>query len=137
MQDQWLSVDSLLSPSAINRYMRCPLQLYYRYIADIKEPDQPDDEQELDNRIFGNIFHNAADTLYHQLPQYVTKEVLEQLLKNKATIERAVDDATCANSSRLTKPSPPSPFSAWNVTCNVSSTFRHQTPHPSPLTPHL
>ena len=57
MQDQWLSVDSLLSPSAINRYMRCPLQLYYRYIADIKEPDQPDDEQELDNRIFGNIFH--------------------------------------------------------------------------------
>ena len=93
MQDQWLNTDSLLSPSAINRYMRCPLQFYYRYIADIKEPDQPDDEQELDNRIFGNIFHNAADALYHQLPQHVTKEVLEQLLKNKATIERAVDDA--------------------------------------------
>ena len=87
------SAFSTLSPSAINKYMRCPLQFYYRYIAGIKEPDQPDDEQELDNRIFGNIFHNAADALYHQLPQYVTKEVLEQLLKNKATIERAVDDA--------------------------------------------
>ena len=93
MQSQWLTADSLLSPSAINKYMRCPLQFYYRYIAGIKEPDQPDDEQELDNRIFGNIFHEAADTLYHQLPQYVTKEVLEQLLKSKATIERAVDDA--------------------------------------------
>ncbi len=93
MQDYWMNADSLLSPSAINRYMRCPLQFYYRYIGGILESDQPDDEQELDNRVFGNIFHNAADTLYHQLPRYVTKELLEQLLKNKATIERAVDDA--------------------------------------------
>ena len=83
----------ILSPTAINRYMRCPMQFYYRYVAGIKEPDQPDDEQELDNRIFGNIFHQAADTLYHQLPQVVTREVLQQLLKNKATIERAVDEA--------------------------------------------
>ena len=93
MQEQWLNTDSLLSPSAINRYMRCPLQFYYRYIGGILEPDVPDDEQELDNRIFGNIFHNAADALYHQLPHYITKELLDQLLKNKATIERAVDNA--------------------------------------------
>lgn len=82
-----------LSPSAINRFMRCPMQFYYRYVAGIKEPDQPDDEQELDNRIFGNIFHEAADMLYHQLPLHVTKEALEQLLKSKIAIEKAVDDA--------------------------------------------
>ena len=85
--------DALLSPSAINKYMRCQLQFYYRYIAGIKEPDEPADEQELDNRIFGNIFHQAADTLYHQLPKHVTREALDQLLKSKIAIGKAVDDA--------------------------------------------
>lgn len=81
-----------LSPTAINKYMRCPLQFYYRYVADLKEPDVPDDEQELDNRIFGNIFHEAADLIYHQLPNYLTDDVLTHLLKSKVEIERAVDE---------------------------------------------
>lgn len=85
--------NNTLSPSAINKYMRCPLQFYYRYIAGIKEPEDTDDEQELDNRIFGNIFHEAADALYHQLPMHVTREALDQLLKSKIAIEKAVDDA--------------------------------------------
>ena len=93
LYQQFTANDALLSPSAINKYMRCPLQFYYRYIAGIKEPDEPDDEQELDNRIFGNIFHQAADTLYHQLPKHVTRESLDQLLKSKIAIEKAVDDA--------------------------------------------
>ena len=84
---------SLLTPTAINRYMRCPLQFYYCYVAGIQEPDQPDDELELDNRIFGNIFHQAADTLYHQLPREVTRESLNQLLKDQSLIGRAVDEA--------------------------------------------
>ena len=85
--------DNILTPTAINRYMRCPLQFYYRYVAGIKEPDQPDDELELDNRVFGNIFHHAADTIYHQLPKTVTSQMLQQLLKDKIQIERAVDEA--------------------------------------------
>ena len=85
--------DNILTPTAINRYMRCPLQFYYRYVAGIKEPDQPDDELELDNRVFGNIFHHAADTIYHQLPRTVTSQMLQQLLKDKIQIERAVDEA--------------------------------------------
>ena len=93
LNQQFTGPDTLLSPSAINKYMRCPLQFYYRYIAGIKEPDEPDDEQELDNRIFGNIFHQAADTLYHQLPKHVTREALDQLLKSKIAIDKAVDDA--------------------------------------------
>ena len=98
---QWVRGDSpqassdpqMCTPTAINRYMRCPLQFYYRYVAGIKEPELPDDEQELDNRVFGNIFHQAADTIYHQLPQYVTRDLLNQVLKSKVVIERAVDEA--------------------------------------------
>ena len=93
LNQQFIGPDAVLSPSAINKYMRCQLQFYYRYIAGIKEPDEPADEQELDNRIFGNIFHQAADTLYHQLPKHVTRESLDQLLKSKIAIGKAVDDA--------------------------------------------
>ena len=89
----FITKHSPLSPTAINRYMRCPMQFYYQYMAGIKEPEQPDDEQELDNRIFGNIFHEAADILYHQLPKEVTRPVLQQLLKEGVAIERAVDEA--------------------------------------------
>jgi CRISPR/Cas system-associated exonuclease Cas4 (RecB family) len=93
LEQQLRDKDMLLSPTAINKYMRCQLQFYYRYVAGLQEPDIPDDEQELDNRIFGNIFHQAADLIYHQLPSYVTKEVLAQLLKDPSAIERAVDEA--------------------------------------------
>ena len=82
-----------ISPTAISKYMRCPLQFYYRYVAGLQEPDIPDDEQELDNRMFGDIFHDAADIIYHRLPRHITKDVLDHLLKTKVEIERAVDEA--------------------------------------------
>ena len=93
LQSQFTTQHSFLSPTAITKYMRCPLQFYYLYVADIQQPDTPDDEQELDNRIFGNIFHEAADIIYHQLPKYIEKPLLEHLLKSKVEIERAVDEA--------------------------------------------
>ncbi len=83
----------MLSPSAINRYMRCPLQFYYRYVAGLRQPETPEDEQELDNRIFGNIFHEAANIIYTQLPREVNKQLIAHLLKSKVEIERAVDEA--------------------------------------------
>ena len=93
LQSQFTTQHSFLSPTAITKYMRCPLQFYYLYVADIQQPETPDDEQELDNRIFGNIFHEAADIIYHQLPKYIEKPLLEHLLKSKVEIERAVDEA--------------------------------------------
>jgi len=84
---------SSLSPTAINKYMRCPLQFYYRYVACIKEPDMDEDDQELDNRIFGTIFHEAAESIYRQLPARIDRQLLEHLLKSKVEIERAVDNA--------------------------------------------
>ena len=84
---------TFLSPTAINTWLRCSLQFFYRYVGRLKEPNVPDDELELDNRMFGNVFHRAADLLYHQLPQYVDKTILQHLLRNKQELERAVDEA--------------------------------------------
>lgn len=86
---------SILSPTAINRYMRCPLQFYYCYVEGLREPDDTEDGV-IDNRIFGNIFHNAAQLLYEQLMQksnHILSSDLENLLKNSVDIERAVDKA--------------------------------------------
>ena len=84
---------STLSPTAISTWLRCPLRYFYRYVGGLQEPEVPDDELELDNRLFGNVFHRAADILYHRLPSYVDKAILQHLQHNKQELERAVDEA--------------------------------------------
>lgn len=86
---------SLLTPTAINRYMRCHLQFYYNYVGGIAEPDDNDDDA-IDNRLFGNIFHAAAEKIYSKLMQKshrILPNDLNQLLNSKVDIERAVDEA--------------------------------------------
>ena len=84
---------SYISPTAINTGLRCPLRFFYRYVGGLQEPTVPDDELELDNRMFGTVFHRAADLLYHQMPQYVDKAILQHLLRHKQELERVVDEA--------------------------------------------
>ena len=87
--------NAILSPTAINHYMRCPLQFYYCYAEGLREPDNVEDGV-IDGRVFGNIFHNAAQMLYERLIQkspYIQAADLETLLKTKVDIERAVDAA--------------------------------------------
>lgn len=84
---------SYLSPTAINTWLHCPLRFFYRYVGGLQEPDVPDDELEIDNRMFGTVFHRAADILYHRLPQYVDRAILQHLLNNKQELERTVDEA--------------------------------------------
>ena len=84
-----------LSPSAINKYQRCPLQFYYNYVAGLKEPDN-DDSEEIDNRMFGNIFHMASQFIYEKMLQRDTtirKEDIDYCLKHPEEIAMAVDKA--------------------------------------------
>ncbi|MGN1375237.1 MAG: PD-(D/E)XK nuclease family protein [Prevotella sp.] len=86
-------IDSL-SPTAINKYMRCHLEFYYRYIAGIKETEDIS-EDGIDNRLFGNIFHNAAEYIYKEVfkaGQTITESNIKNLLKQKEFITRLVDD---------------------------------------------
>ena len=85
---------SSLSPTAINSYMRCPLQFFYKYVADIKEPDDNDDD-DIDNRIFGNIFHRAAQLMYEKfLPhEMITEKDITRLLHTKDALSSVVSQA--------------------------------------------
>jgi len=95
----------LLTPTAINRYMRCPLQFYYNYVCGLREPEDTEDDT-IDNRIFGNIFHEAAQTVYERLMQkshQIMPRDIDDVLKQKVDIERAVDEAM---QKELSIPSP-------------------------------
>ena len=85
----------LLTPTGINRYLRCPLQFYYVYACDLRENDNTDDDS-IDNRVFGNIFHEASRLVYTSLLRqspHVTAAGIDRLLKQGAFIERCVDEA--------------------------------------------
>ena len=86
---------NLLTPTAINRYMRCQLRFFYHYVSNILEPDN-EDEDTIDNRVFGNIFHLASQLIYEKLKQknaVIMADDLEYLLQTEVDIERSVDEA--------------------------------------------
>ena len=88
------SIDKI-SPSAINQYLRCPLQFYYNHIAHIKEQDNIDDKN-VDNRIFGNIFHKSAYYLYLKIMEYgkqINRNNIERFIKHTELLEQIVDQS--------------------------------------------
>ena len=69
-----------LSPSALSLYLRCPLQFFYRYVAGL---DEYKEEDPMDSRLFGNIFHKAAQLLYSAFTD----------MEDVTSVCRAVDEA--------------------------------------------
>lgn len=85
---------SYLSSTAINRYMRCPLQFYFNNVAGMVEPEDVN-EDSIDNRVFGNIFHEASEKVYKQMlgnGRRLTSGVITAMLKDRETIGRIVDE---------------------------------------------
>ncbi|MBP5508718.1 MAG: PD-(D/E)XK nuclease family protein, partial [Prevotella sp.] len=62
---QHLRSMTTLSPTAINRYLRCPIMFFFNYVAGIKEPN--DESDVMDNLKFGNIFHDASQMIYDMI----------------------------------------------------------------------
>ena len=56
------SGERMLSPSAINTYMQCPLKFYFNHVMGIR----PDKEvtEDVDKSTFGTIFHESMRQLY-------------------------------------------------------------------------
>ncbi len=50
------------SPSALSRYIRCPLQFYFEKIAGLEEADEV--EETLEARTLGTIIHGVLEDLY-------------------------------------------------------------------------
>ena len=95
VQERLLGIPNL-SPSAISRYLRCPLQFYYSSVCRLRE-DAANKEDEIDNVTFGNIFHRAAELVHlhlsHDCRQQVTAEGIARLLKDKTQLDALIDRA--------------------------------------------
>lgn len=81
-----------ISPTAINSYIDCPLKYYMQRVAGFQEDN--DVSEEVDNAMFGTIFHKSMELIYKPL---LNKQLLptdiNALLSKKKYIEDIVDTA--------------------------------------------
>lgn len=69
-----------ISPTSLNTYKECELKFYYRFIANIKEPDEVDENMEAS--AIGNIIHKTLEKIYTPLiGKILTKENISALEK--------------------------------------------------------
>jgi hypothetical protein len=82
----------LLSPSAINEFLNCPLKFYFHHLLGLPQPDEV--AEEIDARMFGNLLHQTMKNLYSGFGNsLITREKLEVLLKEGILIDTALDRA--------------------------------------------
>lgn len=85
----------ILSPTALSRYVACPLQFYFASVAGIDERDEL--TEEVDNPMFGTIVHAAMQKLYEPLEGVAhPSKQLEAIIRSGA-VERAVEQAINEN----------------------------------------
>ena len=78
-----------LSPTALFRYIECPLKFYLASIAHIKTPDEVADT--IDALTFGNILHETMQDMYEELVGDCNPQVKIEAMQKKDIVERAVD----------------------------------------------
>ena len=80
-----------MSPTAFSRYVQCPMKFYFASIAGLKVENEL--TEEVDNMLFGNIFHKSAELFY--TPLLNEANPAQSIERNIAdgSVERAVDKA--------------------------------------------
>ena len=84
-----------LAPTSFAVYLRCPAAYYYQHVANLREPDD-NDADEIDSRLFGTLFHTAADLLYNDIKtadNTLHADAMRRLVNTPVLLERYVDKA--------------------------------------------
>ena len=84
----------ILTPSAINRYIKCGLSFFYYYVLGLKPLEDVDVEMLPTD--FGIVFHKAAEELYKTLTKekrVIDSESTEYIMQRPLLIDKIVDDA--------------------------------------------
>lgn len=88
--------EQILSPSAINTYMKCPLKFYLNYVAGLRPEDEVSDD--IDKPLFGTIFH---DTMHHLYMPWEGKpfpsQEVRSIAANESIILQALNNAFATN----------------------------------------
>ncbi len=82
---QRCSGERFLSPTALNGYLNCPLQFYYKFIAGLAVEDEVSEDIEAND--FGSMFHKTAELIYKEVmarPDLPTELQLHKLLNDRS-----------------------------------------------------
>jgi RecB family exonuclease len=77
----YLTSDKGISPSALNKFINCPLDFYFTYILGIREEESI--EETIEANVMGSIIHNVLEELYKQNKGKVLTEADIKLYKNQ------------------------------------------------------
>jgi hypothetical protein len=78
--------DKALSASTIKKYIDCPLQFYFSSVKGLKEEEEV--SESVEDRVFGNIFHQVVEELYQPFcDSVVTADILQLCAKEKSVTE--------------------------------------------------
>jgi hypothetical protein len=79
-----------LSPTAVNAYLDCRLQFYFKYIEGLREENEIMDE--IDPSIFGKLLHEAMEKLYipYKGRDSISKETLKWLQNDRNKIRQTL-----------------------------------------------
>lgn len=93
--EQYIGSDATksLSPTALFRYVQCPLKFYLASIAKLKRPDELSDT--IDALTFGNILHNTMELIYKGLENVPKPNKEIEKLQNRERVEATVDATIC------------------------------------------
>lgn len=86
-----------LTPTALNDYVECQLKFYFRYVAQIREPREV--EEELDARVLGNFLHKVMELFYQGIIQRKGTNLIEagDFDTQAADVNRLIDQAFIKN----------------------------------------
>ena len=69
-----------ISPSALNTYINCPLDYYYKYVLGVREAEEV--EETIDASTFGTYLHKVLEILYQPfIGKNITTQDLKGMLK--------------------------------------------------------
>ena len=89
------SSESWLSPTALFRYVECPMKFYFASVAKLKTSDELSDT--IDALTFGNILHESMETLYGQADILDIENPQKAIAakRKRDIVETAVEQTMC------------------------------------------
>lgn len=80
-----------ISPSAINTFINCSLQYYFKYVARLREQD--DIEESMEASTLGSAVHHVLENIYADVKgKTLTLPFIEEASKNKKRIDELLRD---------------------------------------------
>lgn len=81
-----------LSASSVNTYIDCPLQFYLRYVEQMEEQEEV--QENVEAGMFGTLLHEVMQKIYEPfVGKMIQKHELEELANNHVLIEKTITRA--------------------------------------------